>query len=263
MMRKKIFIIDECHRLSSAAWEGLLKMLEEPPDYAIFILCTTEPEKVTETVKTRCMTFDFRAISKKDIHARLAKIVESEKMVLEGKAVDLLARSANGSLRLGISRLEKLKHLDGNITEEEVARIVGMPCGTAARDFLRAVLKKDFFGALQASSSMISVGVAASEFLISVANLCHDILVCGPKSGYNLEDHGYTSEEAADVMELRKEIRANFSDKFDFRSLLRQWIRSIDTHHKMTVFNVQPQLQANYSFVDLCEIFHIFTKPRT
>lgn len=252
MMHKKVVILDECHRLSPAAWEGLLKMLEEPPEYAIFILCTTEPDRVTETVKTRCMSFDFRSLPKKDVAFYLAKIAESEKIAITREGVDLLTSSARGSLRQGISNLEKLKHIGGEVTAKEVAQIVGAPSAKAARDFLRAVVSKDFNAALTASSSMISVGVSASSFIASVADLCHDMMVLG--RSYTLEDCGYSPEEIKEIMELRNSIAEQINSS-QIRVVLLQWIDKLDQSCKMSVYNLQPQFQVNYTFVYLFEIW--------
>ena len=103
----KVYIIDEVHMLSQGAFNALLKTLEEPPSYVIFILATTEPHKIPATILSRCQRFDFKRVSSKDIAARMAYICEKEDIEVEDKALNLIARNSQGALRDALSILDQ------------------------------------------------------------------------------------------------------------------------------------------------------------
>lgn len=105
---KKIYIIDEVHMLSTAAFNALLKTLEEPPEHVIFILCTTDPQKVPETILSRCQRFDFSTISNEDIVERLKFVCEKESVKADEEALKKIARDSSGAMRNALTKLEQL-----------------------------------------------------------------------------------------------------------------------------------------------------------
>src|SRR5204863_3110864 len=105
--RRRVFILDEAHMLSPEAWNAFLKTLEEPPEHVLFVLATTEPHKVPETVRSRVQRFDFRRVTTADIEQHLATIIERESVAVEPAALELLARAAQGSVRDALSLLEQ------------------------------------------------------------------------------------------------------------------------------------------------------------
>lgn len=109
----KIYIIDEVHMLSTAAFNALLKTLEEPPSHVVFVLCTTDPHKVPETIQSRCQRFDFHRLSEEEISARLVTISESEGFTLESEAISLIAQRSQGGMRDAISALEQVAIFGG------------------------------------------------------------------------------------------------------------------------------------------------------
>lgn len=114
---KKIYIIDEVHMLSTAAFNALLKTLEEPPEHVIFILCTTDPQKVPETILSRCQRFDFASISATDIFERLKAVCESEKVSAEDDALRQIAQNSQGAMRNALTSLEQaIAFTNGNVT---------------------------------------------------------------------------------------------------------------------------------------------------
>ena len=106
--RYKVYIIDEVHMLSTAAFNALLKTLEEPPSHVVFILCTTDPQKVPETIHSRCQRFDFRRIAPESMVSRLGAICMAEDVEFEGEALDLIAHRAEGGLRNALTSLEQI-----------------------------------------------------------------------------------------------------------------------------------------------------------
>lgn len=124
---KKIYIIDEVHMLSTAAFNALLKTLEEPPEHVIFILCTTDPQKVPDTILSRCQRFNFKAISVDDIVERLKFVCEQEHVKADDSALNLIAQNSQGAMRNALTSLEQLiSFTNSQITEEKVtASFVG------------------------------------------------------------------------------------------------------------------------------------------
>lgn len=126
----KIFIIDECHSLSSGAWQALLKTLEESPKYAIFILCTTNPEKIPATILSRVQQYQFQKISNDGIFTRLYTIMDDEgyadcDKVIDEDSLRYIAKVANGGMRDAITLLDKCLSLSSNLTIENVLRTIG------------------------------------------------------------------------------------------------------------------------------------------
>ena len=114
--RWKVYVIDECHMLSTAASNALLKTIEEPPSRVVFILATTNPERVLNTIKSRCQKFDFRRISSSDIFQHLSEIAEKESIEYEVQALKMIAKRSNGGMRDAQSLLEQLNLLPEGIT---------------------------------------------------------------------------------------------------------------------------------------------------
>ena len=123
--RYKVYVIDECHMLSGAAFNALLKTLEEPPDRVIFILATTDPQRVLPTIISRCQRFDYRRIPLKDMVDHLITIAKTEEIDIQAEAVTLVAQLSNGGLRDAESLLDQLSLLSGQISTEKVWDLVG------------------------------------------------------------------------------------------------------------------------------------------
>ncbi|MDJ0559726.1 MAG: DNA polymerase III subunit gamma/tau, partial [Microcystis sp. M53599_WE4] len=123
--RYKVYVIDECHMLSTAAFNALLKTLEEPPDRVIFVLATTDPQRVLPTIISRCQRFDYRRIALDAMVAHLQKIAQIEAIDINLEALTLVAQIANGGLRDAESLLDQLSLLAGTITAERVWDLVG------------------------------------------------------------------------------------------------------------------------------------------
>src|SRR5579883_2264114 len=149
--RFKIYIIDEAHQLTDQAFNALLKTLEEPPLHVKFILATTEPQKMPETILSRLQRYDFRRIPFATILARLRQLAEREQMAVDDAALTLIAREAGGSMRDAERMLETaIAALDGNVTEAEVAAILGVASRSRVIQVAEAILDKDAAKALLA-----------------------------------------------------------------------------------------------------------------
>ncbi len=125
--KKRVFIIDEVHRLSPSAFDALLKTLEEPPDHAVFIFATTEPHKVPQTILSRTQRYDFRRVQARDLVAHLRKLADLEKVEIDDDALYLIARKGEGSVRDSLSLLDQMMALvDGAITRDVTAQTLGI-----------------------------------------------------------------------------------------------------------------------------------------
>jgi DNA polymerase-3 subunit gamma/tau len=253
-MRKKFFIIDECHRLTANAWEGLLKIIEEPPEWVVFVLCTTEPGEVIETIKTRCMCLDFRPLTTQMVKDYIGGIAAKEGIKVQEDAIRMIAASSHGSMRMAISRLEKMKHAepDGTITATSVSKILGVADRSLTRDYVNAVAARDFLKGLEASSKALCLGIDAQEFLGSVAAYIHDIVVLSKNETPDTVKHivhcEYTREEIADVFATKK-VLEGFTTKW--RSMLLKWVELLQKYTNFTVYKIQPQFLVDVAFVEL------------
>ena len=174
--RFKIYIIDECHMLSNAAWNALLKTLEEPPPHVRFIFATTEGDKVLPTIISRCQRFDLRRIQTNDIVSRLKYICGKEKIDAEEDALLAIARGAEGGMRDALSSLDQLISFKGDkITEEDALGVFGLVSRSALENLAGAILKGDTAGILTAIETFDSAGKnmrrLSGELLMHFRNL--------------------------------------------------------------------------------------------
>ena len=157
--RFKIFIIDECHMLSNAAWNSLLKTLEEPPPYVRFVFATTEGDKVLSTIVSRCQRFDLRRISTNDIVSRLEFICGKESIKADPDALLAIARGAEGGMRDALSSLDQLVSFKGSeIKEEDALRVFGLVSRSALENLAGSILNGDVAGILGAIDGFDSAG---------------------------------------------------------------------------------------------------------
>ncbi len=157
--RYKIYIIDEVHMLSKSAFNALLKTLEEPPEHVIFVLATTEPEKIPPTITSRCQRFDFRRIKLADIIDRLAFIVQQEGLQAEPAALEYIARQGGGSMRDAISLLDQLTaYGTETITLELVQRVLGTVASQSVAELVDALLARDTAAGLDVINRLVADG---------------------------------------------------------------------------------------------------------
>ena len=155
----KIFIVDECHMLTPAAWNALLKTLEEPPPYVRFIFATTEGDKLLATIISRCQRFDLRRIQTNDIVSRLRHVCELEKIDAEDDALLAIARGAEGGMRDALSSLDQLVSFKGEkVTEEDALGVFGLVSRSALEGLAGAILKGDVGAILSSIEAFDSAG---------------------------------------------------------------------------------------------------------
>lgn len=192
-VRKRVYIVDEVHMLSTAAFNALLKILEEPPEHLMFILATTELHKVPATIKSRCQQFSFKRILPGDIAARLAYVAREEGIELRGEGASLLARLADGGLRDALSLLDQCAGPSGPIGEQEVLDALGLAGNLETARLMEQLGGGDTAGALETLARLYGAGKDVGSLLGELSALTRDLLIrkTAPQGGAALLTGGY------------------------------------------------------------------------
>ncbi len=177
-LRYKIYIIDEVHMLSKQAFNGLLKILEEPPAHVVFVFATTEPNRIPDTILSRVQRFDFRMLTEEEIFGRLKEMAEAEAIAFEEDALRLMARYAFGSMRDGQSILEQAAVSgDGRITAALVEDSLGLVGTEAAIDLVTAVVSGGADAAIRTFTALLSRGADLKFLFLSLVDVLRDAAV--------------------------------------------------------------------------------------
>tara|TARA_R110002124_G_scaffold254044_3_gene419499 strand:+ start:153 stop:1946 length:1794 start_codon:yes stop_codon:yes gene_type:complete len=175
----KVYIIDEVHMLSSAAFNAFLKTLEEPPKHAIFILATTEKHKIIPTILSRCQIFDFRRITVQDIKGHLAEVAKSEEIEAEDDALHIIAQKADGALRDALSIFDRVVSFSGKkLTREAVTENLNVLDYTYYFQITDLLLENNIPKVLIAYNEILSKGFDGHHFIMGLASHFRDLLVC-------------------------------------------------------------------------------------
>jgi DNA polymerase-3 subunit gamma/tau len=184
--RYKIYIIDEVHMLSGAAFNALLKTMEEPPAHVKFILCTTESHKVPATIQSRCQRFDFRNIPTARIAEHLRSVLKREKVKADAEVVWQLARLGNGSMRDALSLLDRLIATGQQpLNPEVLTQMLGLPPQEMVIGLVEALADGDVPAALQRTDALLGQGVAQDQLLEVLIERFRQLMLiaaCGPES---------------------------------------------------------------------------------
>jgi len=198
--RYKVYIIDEVHMLSNSASNALLKTLEEPPPYIVFILATTEAHKIPATILSRCQRFDFRRISRTDVISKLNRICATEGIKLEPEGLNLIAKSATGSLRDAENLLEQLTTYYGTeIGLNQVQAILGITGDQRARELVGHIIAGDTAGGVATINSVNSDGLDLRQFNREVVEYLRQLLLVKTGSEDSVD---LTAEDKAELKEL-------------------------------------------------------------
>lgn len=166
----KVYIIDEVHMLSTAAFNALLKTIEEPPSHVVFILCTTDPQKVPETILSRCQRFDFHRISIESIVARLGSVCAEEGVEFEAEALDLIAHRAEGGMRNALTSLEQLiAYCGGKATLEGAQSLLGSLDNADLSEIVEAIGRRDAAACFNWVAQYVETGADLAQFVHDLA----------------------------------------------------------------------------------------------
>ena len=196
-VRYRVYIIDEVHMLSVAAFNALLKIMEEPPEHLIFILATTELHKVPATILSRCQRFSFKRIRPQDIAARLRYVADQEGMDLTADAAELLSRLSDGALRDALSLLDQCGAAGGTIDTDRVLDVLGLAGKLQTAQLMDHVLLRDAQAALLLLDQLYTGGKDVSTLLGELSTLARDLLIrmTAPEGGAALLSGGYDNSQ--------------------------------------------------------------------
>ena len=206
--RFKVYIVDEVHMLSGAAFNAFLKTLEEPPAHVVFILATTDPKKIPATVLSRCQRFDFRPIAPEQLTLSLTRILEQEGVPFEPGALPVLIRAAEGSLRDALSLLDTaIAYGEGKLDEAGVARLLGSSSPVHVRGFVGALLSRDGAAALEAIDRAATGGEDLGALCREAIEMARRLLVLKVAAGAPFAD--LTPAEAAELRAAAEPVSAD------------------------------------------------------
>jgi len=238
--RYKVYVIDEVHMLSNAAFNALLKTLEEPPPHAIFVLATTEPHKIPATVLSRCQRFDFRRIPVSEIVARLEWMIEQEHIEADREALTLVARQATGSMRDAESLLDQLASYDAEgITVTEVRAALGAGTSQAVLQVTEALANGDVAQGLSTINTAVDEGADPRQFARQMVEHLRALLLLRLKSDVAL---AHVSKDLRPQLEAQA---ANFSPR-----TLARIVRLFNQAVIEAKGGWQPQLPLEMAFIE-------------
>ena len=195
--RYKVYIIDEVHMLSTSAFNALLKTMEEPPEHVIFILATTEVQKVPATILSRCQRYDFARITADKIAGRLLYVAEQEKIELDQGAAALIGRLADGAMRDALSILDTCAGVSNTVDEALVRRMAGVTDRQYLFEISDAIASKDSVKALQEIATLRQKSVDMRRLCIELAGHYRNLMLCALPGGMDLLTGTSPEEEAA------------------------------------------------------------------
>ena len=201
VLKKRVYIIDEVHMLSIAAFNALLKILEEPPEHLLFILATTELHKVPATILSRCQRFSFKRLLPRDIQQQLLHIAAEEHIDLSPDGAELLARMANGAMRDALSLLDQCRAVEGAIDNAAVLEVLGLAGAVQTVQLMRCVLDRRTGDALALFDQLYRGGKDVAALLSELSDLARDmtILRAAPDGGSALLTGLYDRKTLAEL----------------------------------------------------------------
>lgn len=194
-VKRRVYIVDEVHMLSTAAFNALLKILEEPPEHLMFILATTELQKVPATILSRCQRFSFKRITPQDIRKRLLYVAGQEGIGLTEDGAELLSRLADGALRDALSLLDQCAAVGGTVDSAAVLDVLGLAGNVQTAQLMDCVLRRDAKAALLLLNQLYAGGKDMGAVLNELATLTRDLLLrkTAPEGGAALLSGGFDS----------------------------------------------------------------------
>ena len=240
----KVYIIDEVHMLTTAAFNALLKTLEEPPAHVIFILATTEIHKIPATILSRCQRFEFKNLSVEQLEDRLKYISENERLDIEEDAIKKIATLAKGGLRDAISILDQVSNYSEKITLESILEVTSSISEDSILEFYKYLLQGDVTKSLLMYNDFVSQAKDTKLLLNDLINITRDIVVYK-----NLNNTNYTNYNVKIIEDVVKDVPFDYFYKIiEYLSQTEQYIRfSTEYMSYMQICIVKICSKANYS----------------
>ncbi|GIV61022.1 MAG: DNA polymerase III, subunit gamma and tau [Rhodothermaceae bacterium] len=242
--RKKVYIIDEVHMLSQAAFNAFLKTLEEPPPYALFIFATTEPHKVLPTILSRCQRFDFRRIAVSEIIAQLRHICREEAITADEASLMLIARKGDGALRDALSVFDQAVSLCGtDLRHDELTRALGVVSTDLFFEVTRNVVARDGGGMLRLVDRIVRAGYDLQEFVDGLTEHLRNLLVARTMPDTTL----------IEAVEATRQAYATHSRDFTETDLLRLLLIATETEDALKTSR-QPRLRLETALLKMAAL---------
>lgn len=222
--KKRVYVIDEVHMLTKEAFNALLKTLEEPPAHALFILATTEPEKVPETIISRCQHFEFRNVPALAMQERLSAIAKKEGLHIDQDAIRLITIFADGGLRDAESMLGQVSAMGFSpITEEHARLVLGAPAGEAVHSFIQCIAENNAPRALEVVGRTINEGIDPERYAKLIIRMVRHLLL-------SRLDREHLLRAAAELSDEEKKFIASHDQTFTVDELQRMLTLCIDAY---------------------------------
>lgn len=245
----KIYIIDEVHMLSTGAFNALLKTLEEPPSHVIFILATTEPNKIPLTILSRCQRFDFNKINMNDLVSRLKYIVNEEGRVISDNILEQIAKISDGGLRDAINLLDQVLSLpDENINIDEVEKLSGKISTQSVYELFSYIINNDLVSILNFSTYMFDNGKNYKDLADSMLSFLRDISI-------NTEVPNYFDKSYS---ELLSKISISFNNLIKMSSIINELLKELkNSNNQKMLFEIYAfQMCYILNYVDKAEVIN-------
>ncbi|OQB15987.1 MAG: DNA polymerase III subunit tau [Firmicutes bacterium ADurb.Bin193] len=241
-VKYKVYIVDEVHMLSGGAFNALLKTLEEPPAHAIFILATTEPHKIPQTVRSRCQRFDFRRISSRLIAGRIGEIARKDGIKISQDAIALVARLGDGSMRDALGILDLCSGISGEISVADIENVAGVVNCDVVRGVASCLINSDASGAIRYANTAISAGRDVGSLSEELLGFLRELLICriSPSSAEILDK---SEEDLADIKGL--------CEKTDEEMLIHA-IKALSDAISAGRWATNPRLVLETAFIKIC-----------
>ena len=204
-VRKRVYIVDEVHMLSTQAFNALLKILEEPPEHLMFILATTELHKVLPTIRSRCQQFAFKRLSPLDITQRLKYVAGEEGIPLTSEGAALIARLADGGMRDALSLLDQCAAGEREtLGEQEILTSLGLAGNVETAALMEEIARRDTGAALERMDRLYAAGKDVGSLLNELSSLTRDLLIrkTAPRGGAGLLNGGYDAATLRNLDEV-------------------------------------------------------------
>ena len=241
----KVYIIDEVHMLSTGAFNALLKTLEEPPSYVIFILATTEANKIPVTILSRCQRYDFRRITIDTIAARLSELMEKEGVDVEEKAIRYVAKAGDGSMRDALSLLDQCIafYLGQKLTYDKVLEVLGTVDTEIFSQMLRTILAGDVTGSIRTLETLLNRGKELGQFVTDFTWYLRNLL---------LVKSADETEELLDVSTENLKLLKEESTMVDDETLI-HYIRVLSELSGQLRYAAQKRILVEIALIKLCK----------